>query len=67
MNYEYYVEFLDNEPDEKQFKQYQIQAIEITKKHQDVDTAMRFLMWLNEPVLVRELIFERQSQISGGK
>ena len=62
----YYVEFLDNEPDEKQFKQYQIQAIEITKKHQDVDSSMRFLMWLNEPVLVRELIFERQSQISGG-
>ncbi|MFT5703740.1 MAG: hypothetical protein ACI9TO_001118 [Rickettsiales bacterium] len=65
LNERYYVEFLDNEPDEEIFKKYQAQAIEIAKNHLDIDLSVNFLMWLNEPVLIRETIFKRQSDISG--
>ncbi|MDA0902680.1 MAG: hypothetical protein O3B09_04660, partial [Proteobacteria bacterium] len=60
-----YAEFLDNESDENQVKKYQLEAIEIAKKHLDIDSALRFLMWLNEPTITREVIFEKKSEISG--
>jgi hypothetical protein len=60
----YYVDFLDNEKVENR-DGYKRKAIEIAFNHTNVHSALDFLMWLNEEKLLRELIFNRLSEVDG--